>query len=45
LEPFDEKERKVIVNEIQDYLQYTNQREDGTWFVFYNRLRVVAIKQ
>ncbi|KAI8882934.1 S-adenosyl-L-methionine-dependent methyltransferase [Backusella circina FSU 941] len=45
LEPFDDKERKVIVKEIQDYLQYTNQREDGTWSVFYNRLRVVAIKQ
>ncbi|KAG1474439.1 hypothetical protein G6F56_000358 [Rhizopus delemar] len=40
-----DQERKEVVTEIQEYLRPCNQRNDGKWFVFYNRLRVVAIKK
>ncbi|KAG1149052.1 hypothetical protein G6F37_001549 [Rhizopus arrhizus] len=38
-------EREEAVKEIQEYLKLAHQREDGKWFIFYNRLRVVAIKK
>lgn len=39
-----EEERKQMVEEIVEELRYTHQREDGTWFIMYNRCRVVAYK-
>ena len=39
-----EEERKQMVKEIVEELRYTHQREDGKWYLMYNRCRVVAYK-
>jgi trans-aconitate methyltransferase len=41
-----DEERREVMQEVQDYLRPSYQREiDGKWVIMYNRLRVVAVKE
>jgi hypothetical protein len=39
-----DEERRAMVKEIAEEMKATNQREDGKWFLMYNRCRFVAYK-
>jgi hypothetical protein len=46
LEALDtEEEQREMVQEVVEQLRYTHQREDGIWFIMYNRLRFIAYKE
>lgn len=44
LKDMNQQERDEISLEVQEHLRPSYQREDGKWFLMYNRLRIIAIK-
>lgn len=40
-----DEERRAMVQEIAEEMKVTHQREDGKWFIMYNRCRFIAYKR